>query len=130
MLERVALDDEALLERRSQTHRTKRIARRLRERQLRLRGQVVGAIGALPAGLRVGADDLLVPVIAPRAIAALAGVVRQALARLLGIGERCWVGVDELLQHPHGPGIVTGLGVQVRGLHERFTLYGATLGRV
>src|SRR5256885_4518321 len=55
MLERVALDDEALLERRRQTHRTKRIARRLRERQLRLRGQVVGAIGTLRAGLRVGA---------------------------------------------------------------------------
>src|SRR2546429_2217424 len=130
MLECVALDGEALLERCRQTHGTERIARRRRERQLRLRGQVVSAIGALRAGLRLGADDLLVPVIAPRGIAALAGEVRQALARLLGVGKRCWVGVDELLQHPHGPGIVASLGVQVRGLHERFTLYGATLGGV
>src|SRR5438105_6676279 len=62
-LERIALDDETLFQRRGQPHRPKRITRRLRERQLRLRGEIVGALGALRSRLAVGADNLLVPAI-------------------------------------------------------------------
>src|SRR5438874_8744307 len=129
-LERIALDDETLLQRRGQPHRPKRITRRLRERQLRLRGEIVGALGALRSRLAVGADNLLVPAIAPGGIAALGGVVRETLARFLGVAERHRVRVDELLEHAHRAAAVAGLGVEVGGLHQRLALHGVSLGGV
>src|SRR5438105_2273670 len=127
-LERIALDDQTLLQRRGQPHRPKRITRRLRERQLRLRGEIVGALGALRSRLAVGADNLLVPAIAPGGIAALGGVVRETLARFLGVADRRRVRADELLEHAHRAGAVAGLGVEVGGLHQRLALHGVSLG--
>src|SRR6266699_4672876 len=129
-LERIALDDETLLQRRAQPHRPKRITRRLRERQLRLRGEIVGALGALRSRLAVDADNLLVPAIAPGGIAALGGVVRETLARFLGVADRRRVRADELLEHAHRAGAVAGLGVEVGGLHQRLALHGVSLGGV
>src|SRR5438477_2305060 len=129
-LERTALDDETLLPRRGQPHRPKRITRRLRERRLRLRGEIVGALGALRSRLAVDADNLLVPAIAPGGIAALGGVVRETLARFLGVAERHRVRVDELLEHAHRAAAVAGLGVEVGGLHQRLALNGVSLGGV
>src|SRR6185312_16645888 len=92
-LQRLALGDQALLQRRRQPDATKRVASRLREGELRLRRQEMRSVGALRSGLGVGLDDLAVPEVLASGIAALAGVIGETLASLLRIRHWCRVRV-------------------------------------
>src|SRR5499427_8143079 len=96
-LERIALHDQALLERGGEPHLPEGVTCGLREHELRLRGEIMTAVGTLSPGLLISADDLVIPVIAARGVAASLRVVCQVLTRLHGIVERSRIGVDELL---------------------------------
>src|ERR1700736_6788250 len=71
VFERLALRDQALLQRRRQANTAECIASRLRHCQLRFRREIVRAVSALRPRLRISLDDFAIPVILLRNITAL-----------------------------------------------------------
>ena len=95
------------------------------QRELRLGGQVVRAIRALRARLRIGLDDLAIPVVAlptspalPRDSPRAAGAPPSHRASGVGLAATNFSSIADGLRR------VVGLRVQVRRLQQRLALHG------
>ncbi len=98
--------------------------------QLRIGGEVLRAIGARAAALRIGMNNLTQPLLLAGGVVCLGGHLRQPLAHLDGIGHRRGVLGNLSLQHRNGLYLVAGLAIQIRRSRKCLAAHGLFLGRI